>query len=118
MFVLKIQVSPPSVYVDAVPLVQIFATTFLRHIWSWMGLVPASKKILFNLLSSGCSCVLIPGGVQEMLFMEQDREVKIHMIVVLLMLRNDFDLEICFYLNKVFYICENIIDSLPCCQDC
>jgi hypothetical protein len=67
-----------------------------------MGLVPASKKILFNLLSSGCSCVLIPGGVREMLFMEQDREVKIHMIPLLLIFCNDFALEICFYLYKVF----------------
>lgn len=53
----------------------IFFTPFLRHMWSWLGLVPASRKILTDSLSDGYSCVLIPGGVREMLFMEHDREV-------------------------------------------
>lgn len=53
----------------------IFVTPILRHIWSWLGLVPASSKMLSNSLSDGYSCVLIPGGVREMLFMEHDREV-------------------------------------------
>lgn len=53
----------------------VFFTPILRHIWSWMGLVPASRNVLSNLLSNGFSCILIPGGVREMLFMAHDREV-------------------------------------------
>lgn len=53
----------------------VFFTPILRNIWSWLGLVPVSKKVLSDSLRNGYSCILVPGGVREMLFMEHDREV-------------------------------------------
>ncbi|KAH7437399.1 hypothetical protein KP509_05G069500 [Ceratopteris richardii] len=53
----------------------IFFTPFMRHIWTWLDVTPISRNNVLGALSEGYSCLLIPGGVREMLYMEHDREV-------------------------------------------
>lgn len=46
-----------------------------RHLWTWMGMAAVSRPSFARLLAEGTSCVVIPGGVQEILYMNVRQEV-------------------------------------------
>ncbi|XP_076934598.1 diacylglycerol O-acyltransferase 2-like [Bidens hawaiensis] len=50
-------------------------TPFVRHLCTWMGLAAVTREKFSSLLKAGCSCVVIPGGVQEAFYMEHNSEV-------------------------------------------
>lgn len=54
---------------------QIWCIPWVRHLWTDLGLTPASRHNFRKLLEDGYTTVLIPGGVQECLHMEPGSEV-------------------------------------------
>ena len=52
----------------------VFRVPGVRHLWQWLGLQSVDRKNAARLLAAGHSIILVPGGVQECLFMEADYE--------------------------------------------
>eukprot|EP00850_Spirogloea_muscicola_P026189 SM005983S19572 [mRNA] locus=s5983:65:837:- [translate_table: standard] len=57
-----------------VPLRNLDWVPIVRHVWTWLGLSPVSKRAFAELLRRHISCVVIPGGVTECLVMNPDTE--------------------------------------------
>ncbi|CAL58088.1 Diacylglycerol acyltransferase [Ostreococcus tauri] len=52
----------------------IFHVPLVRHLWTWLGLEPISRRRMTSMLSDGSTCVIVPGGVAECMAMERGVE--------------------------------------------
>ncbi|GJP42891.1 hypothetical protein CLOM_g13215 [Closterium sp. NIES-68] len=53
----------------------IFRVPLLRQFWQWARLAPATRAVLSRVLQRGHPVIIVPGGVQECLFMAPGKEV-------------------------------------------
>lgn len=49
-----------------------FFLPFLRHIWTWLGCIPATSKHFRSYLAAGYSCIVVPGGGREVVYLDHD----------------------------------------------
>ncbi|CAI7804449.1 unnamed protein product [Closterium sp. NIES-54] len=54
----------------------IFRVPLLRQCWQWARLAPATRALLSGVLQRGRPVIIVPGGVQECLFMAPGKEVR------------------------------------------
>lgn len=52
-----------------------FSAPLIRHLYWWLGVRPISRQWIGKLLDQKHIAVLVPGGVQEVLYMEHGKEV-------------------------------------------
>lgn len=52
-----------------------FKIPIVRQLWWWVGVRPATREAIHGILANRESVVVIPGGVQECLYMEHESEV-------------------------------------------
>jgi diacylglycerol O-acyltransferase 2, plant len=54
---------------------QCFHVPIIRHLWWGLGLRPATRTVMSQILESGQSVVICPGGVRECCHLSYDKEV-------------------------------------------
>ena len=52
-----------------------FWVPIMRNLWWWIGCRPVTKECILDILRSGTSVAICPGGVQECLYMEPGMDV-------------------------------------------
>lgn len=52
----------------------IFHVPLVRHLWSWLGLRPVSRNEMSKHLKKNRACILVPGGVQEIMYLDKEVE--------------------------------------------
>lgn len=75
LFTQLAQDTPPPLRGFVMGTSTVFLAPVMRHMCWWLGLRPVSRKEILNTLRRGVSCALCPGGVQEVLYMQEGKEV-------------------------------------------